>query len=183
MTRLFVAIDLDDSLKEAITELYGLFPHDFIKAKFTAKENLHVTLKFIGEWPFNDINDVIEALNCIPSSHSPFDLELRGLGGFPNSHNPRIIWTGGKSPQMIDLAKDIDEALHRIGVRKEKREFSTHITIARVKNIFNRNGVNDIIQKNGDGLIGVQKVDSFCLKKSELTPKGPIYSDVEVFEL
>ncbi|HPR41128.1 MAG TPA: RNA 2',3'-cyclic phosphodiesterase [Candidatus Methanofastidiosa archaeon] len=183
MTRLFVAINLDDEIKKTIVSIDDLFSKSSINAKFTSPENMHMTLKFIGEWPFNDVNDVIDILNDVKTSFKPFNVDFEGIGGFPNDHAPRIIWVGGKSRTLVDMAGKIDKNLSTLGIKKENRPFSSHITLARVKNILNRDDIINIIHANKDVAIGSQHVTEFCLKKSELTPNGPIYSDVEVFTL
>lgn len=183
MTRLFVALEIKDDIKNKILSSYSLFPNDVIKAKFIERKNLHITIKFIGEVNVNDINDIIERLNDVKANTIPFNIEYRGMGAFPKPYDPRIIWIGGDSQSLLILANKIDKELHKVGVKKEQRPFSSHITVARVKMTYKKNDVKDIILANKDQTYGKQSVDRFYLKKSELTPSGPIYSNVEVFEL
>jgi len=183
MTRLFVALEIEDYIKDNIVSTYSLFSNDIIKAKFIPKDHMHITIKFIGEINVNDINDIIERLNDVKSAFNPFKIEYEGMGAFPKPYDPRIIWIGGNSSQLMDLAKRIDKELYKVGVKPEQRPFSSHITIARVKSTYKKNDINDIIQNNRDRAFGTQTIDRFYLKKSILTPTGPIYSNVEVFEL
>jgi len=183
MTRLFVAVELDDKIKESIISSCAAFSDDVLKAKYTSIENMHLTMKFIGEWPFNDIIDIIDILNDVKKTFTPFDMKFEGMGGFPNEYNPRIIWVGCISKEIIGLVNSIEQNLSKLGIKKEQRSFSPHITIARVKNVLNRDDVNDIIKENKDTAFGSQRVDRFYLKESQLTPRGPIYSNLEVFNL
>ncbi len=183
MTRLFVSIELSDEIKEKIKKMKYNFPDSILRAKFTTKNNMHITLKFIGEKPYDDINDIIEAINKSCNDISQFEIDYKKVGAFPNSRNPKIIWVGCSSPRMLELSKNIDTNFATIGIAKETRPFSPHITIARVKEVYNKQKTNDIIVSLKDTVLGKDKVNKIYLKKSVLTPNGPMYSDEKVFKL
>ncbi|MHC1605009.1 MAG: RNA 2',3'-cyclic phosphodiesterase [Candidatus Methanofastidiosia archaeon] len=183
MTRLFVSIDIEKHIKEKVKETYSFFSPSIVRARFTAPENLHFTLKFIGERSQNDVDDIIEILRKAKENASPFDICIGGFGAFPTISSPRIIWVGGKSENMTKLANIIDNELSKMGIQKEKKKFSSHLTIARVREVYNRERLSDVIEKLRKTEFGCQKVKKFILKKSVLTPRGPIYSNVEVFAL
>jgi 2'-5' RNA ligase len=183
MTRLFVAITLDEKIKEKITGLYEKFPKNVIKAKFVPKDNIHITLKFIGEKRDNDISDIIETLKHSHDEIGTFSLHIKGVGAFPHSFAPKIIWVGANGPKIEELAQSIDDHMATLGIKKEQKPYKAHITFARVKSVYEKRDVNDIIQSLSDIEIGTQNVTSFSLVKSTLTPKGPIYSTVKDFFL
>jgi 2'-5' RNA ligase len=183
MTRLFVAINLDQEIKERIADLYEKFPPHVLKAKFVPKDNIHVTLKFIGEKRDDDINDIIETLKHSHDDINPFSIHIRGLGAFPHAYAPKIIWVGADEPKITELAQSIEDHLSTIGIKKEQKPYKAHITFARVRALYKKKDVNDIIESLSDTDIGIQDVSSFSLVKSTLTPKGPIYKTIKDFFL
>ena len=180
MTRLFVAITLDEKIKEKITALNEKFPKNVIKAKFVPKDNIHITLKFIGE---KRDNDIIETLKHSHDDIGSFSLHITGVGAFPHSFAPKIIWVGANGQKIGELAQSIDDHLATVGIKKEQKPYKAHITFARVKSVYEKKDVNDIIQSLSDIEIGTQDVTSFSLVKSTLTPKGPIYTTIKDFFL
>jgi 2'-5' RNA ligase len=130
--RLFVGIDIPESVKANLhAVLKRLRPlADF---RWSPVENLHVTTKFIGEWPEEKLEEMKAALATV-SSPAPIDIGVRGLGWFPNPHRPRVFWAGvhGGEP-LRALAAATDQAVARLGVPAESREFRPHLTLARIK--------------------------------------------------
>jgi RNA 2',3'-cyclic 3'-phosphodiesterase len=129
--RLFTAIDIPAEIRTRLQ----VFVH---RLKPTAKlawspiENLHMTTKFIGEWPESRLGEVRDALASIPSGSAPVQIAIRGVGWFPNARNPRVFYAGIESgPELRDLARDTEQALAPLGVLIEDREFHPHLTLAR----------------------------------------------------
>lgn len=176
MTRMFVALGIDKEIRDNIGKISDLFDDSILKARFTPSDNLHVTLKFIGEKSDNDIDDIIEAIKNASSGFSPFNVTFEGMGVFPNSKSPRILWVGMTSDALPSLAKSVEVKLSELGIKKETRPFRSHVTIARIKEAYSSRKINDIIESSKETCYGTQKISSIELKKSILTPKGPIYS-------
>lgn len=176
--RCFIALDFEDEiLKETarIQEVLGSWK--FI-GKMTELENLHLTLKFLGEIEEEKLEEVRKSLREI--KEKSFEGKLDHAGFFSVLGNPKIIWIKLNGKGIFDLQKKIDEVLS-INFKKEER-FMGHLTIARVKYVSDKSGFRKYVEN-----IGVKevpfKINSFKLMKSELKPLGPVYSVIEEFKL
>jgi RNA 2',3'-cyclic 3'-phosphodiesterase len=130
--RLFVGIDIPEDVKAKVdATVKRLRPlADF---RWSPIENLHVTTKFIGEWPEEKLEEMKAALSTV-AAPVPIDISIRGLGWFPNPHRPRVFWAGVHGGEPLSaLAAATDQAVARLGVPAEFREFHPHLTLARVK--------------------------------------------------
>lgn len=129
--RLFVALDLPEPILQRLERLIStLRPEALIK--WSAVHNLHVTIKFIGEWPENRLDEVHQALHGLQPK-ATFPITVKGFGWFPHARSPRVFWCGvAGGPALHNLARDTDECLTAIGVRKEAKPFSPHLTLARI---------------------------------------------------
>jgi len=128
--RIFIALDLDDAIRQRIGRFIegvrGFAPD----ARWVLPESLHITLKFIGERPAEMIEDIKRVLAGVEMA--PFDLSLEGYGFFPTAKSPRVFWVGIESGlQLLQLAKAVDEMTSALGIPKEQRRFSPHLTLAR----------------------------------------------------
>jgi 2'-5' RNA ligase len=177
MHRLFVAIDLPESIKKNLETMFFGLPG----ARWIALDQLHLTVRFIGGVDgglFHDIKNCLEEIYT-----SPFDLQLKGVGHFPPRGKPRVIWVGLERSEPLQLLrKKIDTALMKVGVEPEGRKFSPHITLARLKNTpLNR--VTNFLA--GNGLFSQEpfRVEDFVLYSSTLTQKGAIHTVEKVYSL
>jgi 2'-5' RNA ligase len=128
--RIFIALDIDDAIRERIQRFMegvrGFAPD----ARWVRPESLHVTLKFIGEEPAQTVEEIKRRLTTVQSES--FDLTFRAYGFFPTVKSARVFWIGIESgPQLTSLAKKIEDATAALGIPKEDREFSAHLTLAR----------------------------------------------------
>jgi 2'-5' RNA ligase len=127
--RLFVAIDLPEGVKERLAAIATGLPG----ARWVAAEQLHLTLRFIGEVEGSVVHDIRDVLDEVV--RAPFDLQLQGVGFFPPRKKPRVVWVGvEKNKELIQLRNRIESGLTRIGLEPEGRKFAPHITLARLKN-------------------------------------------------
>ncbi|MBC8318984.1 MAG: RNA 2',3'-cyclic phosphodiesterase [Desulfobulbaceae bacterium] len=170
MYRLFVAIDLPEDVKKNLSSLcYGL-----PGAKWVDMEQVHLTLRFIGEVDggiFRDIRAVLEDIEA-----EGFNLQIKGLGCFPPRKDPRVLWAGIESSgEMLGLKKKIDSRLMRVGIEPEKRKFSPHITLARFRQKPSLQRVADFLSGNGLFSLPLFPVTHFHLYSSVLTPKGALH--------
>lgn len=180
--RCFIAIDIKEaSILDKIMRFQQDISDTGVKMKLVERENIHLTLKFLGELPLSIVNEVSKRLSDI--SFNQFEMEVVGVGVFPRLSRPRVIWVGvGKgSNEVIQLYRAIESSLRKIGFRPEREEFIPHITIARVKYGSSEKLVQ-IIRKYENYVFGSIRVKEFKLKRSTLTPTGPIYSDIEVYK-
>ena len=181
--RAFLAIDLDEDLKPKIYKLIKEFKKIDTKIKFVELENLHLTLKFYGDIDTNGLDVLEKAIVKVVSEFEPFTIKITGCGAFPNTNRIKVIWVGIDDDTILkDLHDKLDKEFVRLGFDKDKR-FSTHLTIGRMKSAKGKDKVKSTIEEFSDVEIGEMEVDRIVLKKSTLTPAGPIYEDLKIFEL
>ena len=128
--RIFIALDLDDSIRERLQRFMDGVNGFAPDARWVPSESLHVTLKFIGEKPTEAVEEVKQVLSKVRAE--PFDLAFRGYGFFPTPKAARVFWVGIETgPQLASLAGAVDEATSALGIPRENRAFSPHLTLAR----------------------------------------------------
>lgn len=173
MVRVFIALELPREAVSEIARIQKLIKkQSLLNGKFTESENLHLTLKFLGEVDDNKIEEIKKRLSEI--KFSEFFVEVGEIGVFSPSFI-KIIWIKLNGKGIWDLQKQIDEKLSDL-FDNEKR-FMGHITIARVKSIGDKKGLLDYLKSIKPSKIKF-KVEKFFLKKSELKPEGPEYADL-----
>jgi len=151
--------------------------------KLVERENLHFTVKFLGE-----INEAQASQACSRLSKLPLKrmtVEVRGAGAFPSVPRARVVWAGvaGENVRLVSsFASDVISALDGIGERDD-RPFQAHITLGRVRSPRGLRELGDLLVRNSDRVFGTAELTELKLKSSVLTPKGPVYSDVGVFPL
>lgn len=178
--RAFIAIELPKEIKDALANLQSQLQSAGADAKWVAPQNLHLTLKFLGEINDKQLEKIAAVLEETAQRNRPFQLSINSLGAFPTASAPRVIWVGvdkGEA-ECKKIAAEIEEKTALAGIPKEEREFSCHITIARVKQLLNQDklarGINQQAGyfKEKTLRFSVAKITLF---KSNLFPKGPIY--------
>jgi 2'-5' RNA ligase len=178
----FIAIEIDSFPK--IIELENEIKKSGAIVKFVEPQNIHITLKFLGDTDENLIDKIVEMLTESVKNIKPFEIILKGAGVFPNQNYIKVMWIGiENTEQMGKIAYKIDEQVSELGYEREKRKFSAHLTIARVKSAKNKEKLIQIIEKYKEIEFGKIKVDSIKFKQSELTPKGPIYTTLKEIKL
>lgn len=181
--RAFLAIDLDDDLKPKINKVIKEFKGIDTKIKYVELTNLHLTLKFFGDIDTNGLQLLKDTIANVVSDFKPFNIKIKGCGAFPNNNHIKVIWVGINDDAVIkDLHAKLDAEFVKLGFDKDKK-FSTHLTIGRMKSAKNKAKVKSIIEEHSEVEIGDMEVSAISLKKSTLTPSGPIYEDLEIFEL
>jgi len=179
--RTFIGIDLPDDIKENLKEVVDRLKK-IREAKPVKIENLHITLKFLGEVEEKDIENIKEKLKNCAENFEIFDVEIKGIGVFPSEKRVRVLWIGAEDEGYLKkLNNKIEEALTKFGFEKEK-DFVGHITVARFKSVPNLNFIKEISEKYKEFLFGKFKVDRFNLYESKLTPEGPIYKVIAKFQ-
>jgi 2'-5' RNA ligase len=130
--RLFIAIDLPPDVTSRLDALIAKL-RPLAHIAWSPASNLHITTKFIGEWPEERLGELAAALAGL-GSRPPIPIRVRGLGFFPNRKSPRVFWAGVEAPaELSALARDTDAALAKLGVAAESRAYSPHLTLARIK--------------------------------------------------
>lgn len=178
--RLFVGLDVPDVVRPCIAEVQRRLRKVNAKIAWVAPQNLHLTLKFLGETEESQAQSIREALNRVASEMVPVTCELRGVGQFP-----RVIWAGleGEIDRLGILARKIDDALAPLGFPREEREFRPHLTIGRIKFLADRESLTRALAFHTNESFGAVRVESVHLFQSTLTPQGPIYTKLFTAQL
>ena len=180
--RAFIAVELPDTVKSALSAIQdSLKEMERTAVKWVNPESVHLTLKFLGNVAPDAIPQITEAVSAASRATPPFRLELSELGGFPNLRAPRVLWVGiqGEVDSLSALQKSIDNALIPLGFPPEKKGFSPHLTVGRVRekaSANDRRRLGDIVASFETGSLPSFTVDSFNLMRSILAREGAIYS-------
>ena len=173
--RCFIAVDLPGEIKEELIKVQNSIPKDLAKFKLVEKENLHLTLRFLGEISDKEASKLKGALKSI--SYKKFKASLNGTGVFPSQNYIRIVWVGLEPEKQIkELRKNIEDALIKSGFSADKR-FEAHLTLARVKSVKDKMAFAKKINELKVRPLSFD-IESFKLKKSELAREGPVYEDI-----
>ena len=175
--RSFIAVDLDDAeIKNRITKIQQDLENTGAGLKIVQPEIMHLTLRFLGEIPQATVQRVIEAMDA--TRFSPFDAEFSGVGVFPNIRRISVIWVGitKGQQQLAEIFEQLEPKLRQMGLPPDNKGFSPHLTIARVKSGLNKEPLAKSIESMRDVEFGKIGVSAVRLKKSTLTPSGPIYT-------
>ena len=180
--RLFCGIDLPEDVRERLERLMmQLRPAAHLK--WVPVYNLHVTLKFIGEWAEEKLPQLEAALRSI-SKRADISLEVRGLGWYPNARNPRVVWAAVEGGDALPaLAHDIERAIEPLGIAKETRAFTAHLTLARIKEPVPLDALRNAVATAEPAGYGSFIVDRFYLFRSQPGSAGSIYTKLSEFPL
>jgi len=155
------------------------------RVSWVKQGNMHLTLKFLGDIGANQIESINSVLQNVAESHSSFDIGFSGIGVFPNLRRPRVLWIGitaGSEP-ATQLAEDISNSLQPLGFPREKRGFTPHLTLARIRYRINLEDVSGKFKQYDNLDIPTLKVDHFAFIRSQLHPRGSIYTPLKKFAL
>jgi len=174
--RLFVALEIPSGVREKLATLVGELRAVDSRPKWVRDDNLHVTLKFIGEVREERLDAIRDALATVRSA-APVSLQFHGLGFFPNEKRPRVFWAAmGGSANLPHLAKDIEAALEKIGIPREQREFSAHLTLARFGDAPFSKELEAAIEARSGSDFGFYTTSEFHLYQSNLKRSGAEYT-------
>ena len=179
--RLFVGLDLPPEVVRNLEHLLEEL-RPTARIQWSPPANLHITTKFIGEWPEERLPELRSALAALPPRPA-IPLHIRGVGFFPNPHSPRVFWCGIDAPGLEALAADTDGATAALGIESEKRAFSPHLTLARVKERLDLQPLREKIATLPSLDFGTFLANSFFLYRSKPGPKGSVYTKLAEFPL
>ncbi len=181
MIRTFIAVDLPDSFIDKIAEIQQELKGNI---KLVDTKQVHITMKFLGDVPEKKIPKIEDALSGVNSE--PFTATVQGVGAFPKPSYARVIYIGAYPAETFtQLYAEVELALTPLGFKRERRQFTPHATLARVKHNLEgaRMRLMDTIKHLSDIEVGTMDVDTIKLKKSTLTPKGAIYETLKEVHL
>jgi RNA 2',3'-cyclic 3'-phosphodiesterase len=176
MHRLFVAIRPPAPMRKLLLDVMG----GISSARWQTDEQIHLTLRFIGEVDRHQASDIHAALGGI--HHPPFEIAFSGLGAFDQRGRPEAVWAG-VTPQepLRALHKKIDQALARVGIPPDQRAYTPHITLARLKR--SSGTVGGLLEQSGGLSSPAFRIESFSLYESQLTPEGAAYTAIDTYKL
>lgn len=186
--RLFVAIDLPEGVREALARLQSdLRRHDLLGLRWVRPEGIHLTLKFLGETPAERVPEIEEAVADAVRGAAPFRLVLGSPGSFGGRRGPRVLWLdlSGDVERLKELQSDVERELTEAGFRPEEREFSPHLTLARVR----QPPAPGLGERVSTALAAVPppqaefEVNEVALIRSTLQPGGAVYERLSTFPL
>lgn len=187
--RTFIAADFPQEILKKIGKITAYFktqsPPKAIK--WVDTDHLHLTIKFIGDLPEENLPSAEALLRETLKAYAPFSVSVGGLGVFPSPKRPRVIWLGVQGPaQLMDIHYSLNRACTEVGVKPEKRAFHPHLTLGRVR----RHVGQDLVHEIGETFsqfkvdtLGSAPIEEIILYESKLTPQGPIYTPLFVVPL
>ena len=183
LLRAFIAIEIPIEIKKAIAaEIANLHNGAGRAVRWVATDNIHLTLKFLGEISPASVELLSQALQTECDQHAPFDITVSGLGCFPNSHRPRIIWIGlSIPPELNRLQHKLEAATARLGYTAEDKPFAPHLTVGRIREQATPaelNNIHSALEKLHVGSLGTFTAQAVHLFKSDLKPAGPVYTSL-----
>ena len=180
--RLFTAIDLPEAVSWSLeTLLERLRPT--ARLRWSPVHNMHLTTKFIGEWPAERLQELTVALGALPSA-GQVSITVRGLGWFPNARSPRVFWAGIEpSDGLFELATNTEQATSRLGIQKENRKYSPHLTLARIQMPADLNALRAAIEELPSVEFGAFSPAAHYLYQSIPGAGGSKYTKIAEFPL
>ena len=176
--RAFISVDLDhfSALRSLVRDVSAA-SHAL---KVVDVDQIHLTLKFLGDTAVDLVPSIVSIMKDSVQGVEPFKMRLVGTGAFPNLDYMRVLWVGLEDGGALGpIARNLDVSLSKFGFAKEEREFSPHVTIARMKGSQGKDAIKAILGEHKAEVFGEQQVTCIRLKKSVLKPEGPVYSTVE----
>ncbi|MDH5438763.1 MAG: RNA 2',3'-cyclic phosphodiesterase [Candidatus Bathyarchaeota archaeon] len=175
--RSFIAFDINnESVLNQFSEVQGTLLNTGADLKLVKPQNIHVTMRFLGNISLPLVDLIHEEMEKL--TFTSFNVEIKGLGAFPSLRYARVVWAGIRNgaDELVNIFDQLEPRLRGLGFRPDSKGFSPHLTIARVKTGRNKSKLVRCIQDLVDYEFGVVRADCLRLKKSVLTPRGPIYS-------
>lgn len=184
--RTFIAIELPKEIKNYLAQIQDDLRATGADVKWVEPGNIHLTLKFLGDRDDKKVKQISCLLDEITKDTTTYQIKIFSVGVFPKIETPRVIWAGisdGDSETKI-IAKQLEEEIARLGIPKEDRPFSSHITLGRTRSGLNLDKLSGkLTSMAGKITPQVFRVDKITLFKSTLTPKGPVYEALKEVKL
>ncbi len=183
--RTFIAINLDPEIKKALSLLIEELDKGHKNIKWIRHKGMHLTLKFLGEIGREKVPEIENVLKMISKKYDSFSMKFKGTGSFPSGvKNPRVLWVGIEDEETLTaLQAQMEGELEKLGFQRERREFLAHLTLGRVKSLFDIKETLSLLEKYRDRNFGEMKVEKISFIQSTLKPTGAEYSILSEFEL
>ena len=181
--RLFLAIPVREEIIESVGKGIDRLRETRAAVRWVKPEGVHLTVRFLGETAEDRVDTLIEVISSVCGTFHPFPLWVEGLGAYPDIRRPRVIWAGVRetSGVLARLGAATEKVVTEVGWEKEKRGFSPHITLGRVKGSINLPRLTEAMRSLADEHWGDQEVEDLVLFRSRLKPEGAVYEIVHRF--
>jgi len=179
MIRSFIAFDInDESVLRHLSEVQRMLSDTGADLKLVKTQNIHITMRFLGNISLSMVDSIHEEMKEL--NFTALDVEIKGVGTFPSLGYARVVWAGiQKGAEVLtNIFGQLEPRLRGLGIRPDPKGFSPHLTIARVKTGRHKPELIRCVQDLVDYQFGVIRADCLRLKKSVLTPRGPVYSTI-----
>lgn len=179
--RSFIAIEIPEGIKKDVFEIQEKLRKTDADVGWTRPEGIHLTLKFLGDVAEEKLEDIMKAIENAVKVFPPFSIEISGIGAFPGPKYPRVIWIGMKDNNenaLKNLQNRIEKETEKLGFKTEKRDFTPHLTLGRVRSQKNRDSLLKAMEEFDRIELGALNVEGISLIKSEIRPKGALYSEL-----
>ena len=179
--RTFIAVELSQEIKENLKGIQEELKKANADMKWARPDNIHLTLKFLGSTPAQQIPEIAGELKSGLAGFGSFSIEIAKLGSFPEKGKPRIIWAGvnAGSEDVIRLQGKIENSLKRFNFAQEDREYAPHQTIGRAKGFKNMERLQELMKTKNAVQLGNMIVENVYVIRSDLKPEGPVYTVLE----
>jgi 2'-5' RNA ligase len=183
--RLFIAIEIPEAVKKELAIAQARLRVAGVDASWTRAEGMHLTLKFMGEVTDQRVPEIMSGLRKAAEGIGPLGLSVSGVGTFPNPKNARVVWIGlaGDIEKLARLQVAVENAMVFLGMAREERKFTPHLTLGRIKYIRSRDQWIKTLEEIKDISLPGFEVISVSLMKSELKPAGAVYTEMGSVEL
>jgi 2'-5' RNA ligase len=183
--RLFIAIEIPDPVKKELTVVQGRLRGAGVDASWTRAEGMHLTLKFLGEVSEQRVPEIMSSLRMATEGIGPLGFSVSGVGTFPNPIKARVVWIGlaGDTDKLARLQVAVENAMFLLGMAREERKFTPHLTLGRIKYIRSRDRWAKTLEEVKDISLPGFEATSVSLMKSELKPSGAVYTEMGSAEL
>ncbi len=178
--RTFIALELPAELKAVLARMQKTFMQSTAGVKWVRPEAIHLTLKFLGATSMEKVDMVCGVLDHLTRDVAPFSFDATGMGAFPNSRNPKVIWAGLQVEDRLKVfQEELETALADKGFAAEDRPFAPHLTLGRLKDGLARKDIAGLIERFSSEHFGRFEADHVIFFKSELKPSGPVYKAIK----
>jgi len=187
--RCFVAIELGEAILQGLGRVQALLKRDPAGryGRWVRPEGIHLTLKFLGDVPAKQVDQIAVAVRDASNGINPFEVSIGGLGCFPNSRLPRVIWVGVKdlSGELLRLQRAVETNLSALGYAPERRAFHPHLTLGRARRVgrAEQAALGKLVERTQVDKLGDMAVREVSLMRSELRPSGAVYTRLAVAQL
>jgi 2'-5' RNA ligase len=180
--RSFISFDIEnESVQEKMADMQNLLKKTGADLKLVEPKNIHITVRFLGNITPSTVEKIYNEMQKV--HFIPFDAKLQALGAFPTPRYPRVLWIGitQGADQLRSIFNQLEPRLQSLGFSADPKGFSPHLTIARVRTGRNRTELAQLLNANANYDFGIVRAECLRLKRSDLTPRGPIYSTLKEF--